>query len=247
MFGADFIRDVNPGEIVVIDKNGMKSTDAIKENKTAACIFEYIYFARPDSVLDGANVYDARFEAGRLLAREYKIDADIVIGVPDSGVPSAQGYAIESGIAYSEGFIKNRYIGRTFIEPSQFMRERSVRLKLNPLKKLINGKRVIMLDDSIVRGTTSRKIVDILRLAGAKEVHLLVASPPITSSCYFGIDTAHRKELIAETHEIEEIRDMLGVDSLRYLNLENLVKTPIGAKLNFCTGCFTGKYPMGLE
>ncbi|MCL2383117.1 MAG: amidophosphoribosyltransferase [Oscillospiraceae bacterium] len=244
LVGAEFIKDVEPGEIVIIDKDGIKSVQAIKEEKTAACIFEFIYFARPDSVIDGANVYDARFEAGRLLAQECKIDADIVIGVPDSGLPSAQGYAMELGLPYSEGFIKNRYIGRTFIQPSQFMRERSVSLKLNPLKKLINGKRVVMLDDSIVRGTTSKKIVDILRKAGAKEIHFLVASPPIRCCCYFGIDTPHRKHLIADTHSVEEIKETLGVDSLHYISLEKLIQTPVGAKLNFCTACFDGSYPM---
>ena len=245
--GAEFVRDVNPGEIVVIDKKGLQSIQAIKQDKTAACIFEFIYFARPDSVIDGANVYEARFEAGRMLAKEHKVDADIVIGVPDSGIPSAQGYSMESGIAYSEGFIKNRYIGRTFIQPSQFMRERSVKLKLNPIKSLINGKRVIMIDDSVVRGTTSRKIVNILRKAGATEVHFLVASPPVTHSCHFGIDTPHRRHLIAATHTQEEIREMLGVDSLNFISLENLTKTPVGSKVKFCTACFDGKYPMEVE
>ena len=245
--GAEFIRDVNPGEIIVIDKSGMKSIQAVKESKAASCIFEYIYFARPDSVIDGASVYDARFEAGRLLAKECKIEADIVIGVPDSGLPSAQGYAQESGIPYSEGFIKNRYIGRTFIQPSQFMRERSVKLKLNPIRNLINGKRVIMLDDSIVRGTTSKKIVDILKKAGAKEVHFLVASPPVKFSCYFGIDTPHRQNLIGNTHTTEQIKEMLGVDSLHYLSLENLIKTPVGGKLNFCTACFNSEYPVDIS
>lgn len=245
--GAEFIRDVNPGEIVIIDKNGLKSIQAINEPKKALCIFEFIYFARPDSVIDGASIYNARFEAGRLLAKERKIDADIVIGVPDSGLPSAAGYAKESGIPYSEGFIKNRYIARTFIQPSQFMRERSVKLKLNPIKNLIEGKRVVMLDDSIVRGTTSQKIVEILRKAGAKEVHFLIASPPVKYGCYFGIDTPHRRHLIANKHSIEEIKEMLGVDSLHYLSLESLRKTPIGAKLDFCTACFDGKYPMDVK
>ena len=245
--GADFVRDVNPGEIITINKDGIKSMQAIQEDKSAICIFEYVYFARPDSVMDGASVYNSRFEAGRLLAKQCKIDADIVIGVPDSGLPSAIGYATESGIPYSEGFIKNRYIGRTFIQPSQFMRERSVRLKLNPLKNLINGKRVVMLDDSIVRGTTSKKIIEMLRKAGATEVHFLVASPPVKYGCYFGIDTPHRRHLIANTHTQEEIREMLGVDSLHYLTLDGLVKAPVGSKLNFCTACFDGKYPMDVK
>ena len=245
--GATLIRDVEPGEIITIDKNGMKSTKAIDTGKSALCIFEYVYFARPDSKVDGANVHKARYEAGRLLAKECKIDADIVIGVPDSGIPSAEGYADESGIPYSEGFIKNRYIGRTFIQPSQFMRERSVKLKLNPLKELIEGKRVIMIDDSIVRGTTSKKIVDMIRKAGATEVHFLVVSPPIKHCCYFGIDTPHRKHLIANTHNQEEIREMLGVDSLHYLTIDSLIKAPIGSKLNFCTACFDGKYPIEVK
>ena len=245
--GADFVRDVEPGEIVTIDKEKMKSTKATNLKSSAICIFEYVYFARPDSIVDGVNVYNARFEAGRLLAKEYKVDADIVIGVPDSAIPSAQGYAKESGIPYSEGFIKNRYIGRTFIQPSQFMRERSVKLKLNPLKGLINGKRVIMIDDSIVRGTTSKKMVEILRKAGAKEVHFLVVSPPVKHCCYYGIDTPHRRHLIASTHSVEEIKKMLEVDSLYYLSLESLIKSPIGAKLNYCTACFSGKYPINVD
>jgi len=242
--GAGLIRDIEPGEIVIIDKKGIKECKAIESNKSALCIFEHVYFARPDSVIDGANVYNARFEAGKLLARECKIDADIVIGVPDSGIATAQGYAMESKIPYSEGFIKNRYIGRTFIQPSQFMRERSVKLKLNPLKELIKGKRIIMLDDSIVRGTTSKKIVEILRKAGAKEVHFLVASPPVKYCCYFGVDTPHRKHLIANTKTKEEIQEMLGVDSLNYLSLESLLKSPCGTKLNFCAACFSGDYPI---
>ena len=245
--GAEFVRDVAPGEIIVIDKEGLKSVQAIKEDKSAFCIFEFVYFARPDSVIDGVSVYNARVEAGRLLAKQCKIEADIVIGVPDSGLPSAVGYSRESGIPYSEGFIKNRYIGRTFLQPSQFMRERSVMLKLNPLRNLINGKRVIMLDDSIVRGTTSKKIIDMVRKAGAKEIHFLIASPPIKYGCYFGVDTPHRKHLVGNTHTVEEIREMLGADSLHYIDLKALLKSPVGTNLNFCSACFDGNYPMNVD
>ena len=240
---ADFVRDVKPGEIVIIENKDLKSVQSIDEGRSAACIFEHVYFARPDSVIDGASVYHSRFEAGRLLAKEITIDADIVVGVPDSGLASAQGYAMESGMPYSEGFIKNRYIGRTFIQPSQFLRERSVRMKLNPLKTIIKDKRVIIIDDSIVRGTTSKQMVDMIKKAGAKEIHFLVTSPPIKHSCYYGVDTPHRKHLISCTHTTEEIKELLGVDTLHFISQESLVKSPLGAKLDFCTACFDGKYP----
>jgi len=241
---AEFIRDVEPGEVVVIDKDGLRS---IKDNcpgTSNMCIFEFIYFARPDSIIEGASVYEARKEAGRLLAKEHPVEADLVIGVPDSGLSAAIGYAEESGIPYGEGLIKNRYIGRTFIQPTQSQREIGVKIKLNALKSSIEGKRIVMIDDSIVRGTTSRRIVSMLKDAGAKEVHLRVSSPPFKWPCYFGTDIPSRKQLVACNNTIDEIRDMIGADSLGYLSLESLSKMAVGAKCGFCDGCFTDKYPM---
>ncbi|MCX7842542.1 MAG: amidophosphoribosyltransferase [Clostridia bacterium] len=242
--GAEYIRDVNPGEIVVIDEDGLKSYQTEVKEKSQVCIFEFVYFARPDSFIDGASVHTARMEAGRLLSREHPVDADIVIGVPDSGLTAALGYSLESGIPYGQGLIKNRYVGRTFIQPDQSQRETGVRIKLNAIKSEIEGKRVIMVDDSIVRGTTTKRIVQILKNAGAKEVHMRVSSPPIKYPCYFGIDTPSRKQLVASTHSLEDIRQMIGADSLGYLSLEGLLKTPVGAKHSFCTACFHGQYPM---
>jgi amidophosphoribosyltransferase len=245
--GAEFVRDINPGEILIIDKNGIKSIDFKKDKKTAFCIFEYVYFARPDSKIDGESVYSSRLEAGRQLARECKIDADIVIGVPDSGIPAAIGYSRESKIPYSEGFVKNRYVGRTFIQPSQFLRDQSVKLKLSALEEQVSGKRVIMIDDSIVRGTTSKKIVALLKDAGAKEVHMLISSPPVKFPCYLGMDTPKREKLIANTHTIEEIREMIGADSIYFLSIEGLKKAPVHSKLDFCTACFDGDYPVEIK
>ncbi len=246
--GAEFIRDVLPGEVVIIDQNGLRTIQTLAQvpdkKKTALCIFEHVYFARPDSVIDGANVYQSRFEAGRKLAQEYKIDADAVIGVPDSGVASALGYAFESGLPYIEGMIKNRYIGRTFIQPSQAMREQSVAMKLIPIATRIAGKRLIMIDDSIVRGTTSKIIVQMLKKAGATQVHMLVSSPPVKYPCYFGIDTSDKGTLIANTTNIEGIRQTIGADSLGFISLEGLLQTPVGAKCSFCKACFDGNYPI---
>lgn len=244
--GGKLVRNVLPGEIIVIDKKTMKSVQAVKENKTALCAFEFIYFARPDSTIDKVNVYNSRFKAGRLLAKQCKIEADIIIGVPDSGVPAAIGYAIESGIPYVEGFIKNRYIGRTFIQPSQFMRDKTVMLKLNPIVSNIKGKRIIMVDDSLVRGTTSKKIIAMLRKAGAKEVHFVLASPPIKYSCYYGIDSK-RKHLIANKHSVKKIREIIGADSLNYITEENLIKAIENVKCNLCTACVNGKYPIKVK
>ena len=242
--GAEYVRDVNPGEIVVIDESGLKSIQTETPKDSKLCIFEYIYIARPDSYIDGVSVYRARVEAGRRLAKEYPVDADVVFGVPDSGLSAALGYSMESGIPYGVGLIKNRYVGRTFIKPGQGQRESSVIIKLNALKEAINGKRVIMIDDSIVRGTTSKRIVQILRNAGAKEVHMRVSSPPYKFPCYFGVDVSSKSELIAAKYSIEEIRKNIGADSLGFLSLESLLKTPVGAKCGFCTACFTGDYPM---
>lgn len=242
--GAELVRDVAPGEIVVLSESGISSMQTNVPGKSSMCIFEFIYFARPDSFIDGASVYESRIEAGKILAKEYPIEADLVIGVPDSGLTAALGYSMQSGIQYGQGFIKNRYIGRTFIQPEQNQRELYVRIKLSVMKSLIRGKRVIMIDDSIVRGTTSNRIVQLLKDAGAKEVHMLVSSPPITHPCFFGIDTSSRKQLVASTHTVEQIREMVGADTLGYISLEGLLKTPIGAKCNFCDACFNGNYPM---
>lgn len=243
--GGEFIRDVLPGEIVVIDGKDMKSIQGVKEKKSALCAFEYIYFARPDSIIDGASVYSARFKSGILLSQECEIDADIVIGVPDSGISAAIGYAVGSGIPYVEGFMKNRYVGRTFIQPKQFLREKSVNLKLNPIVNNVKGRRVIMVDDSLVRGTTSKRIVSILKKAGAKEVHLVLACPPIKYACHYGIDTP--QNLIASEHSVEEIKEVIGADSLHYLSEENMIKAIEGVQLNLCTACTSGKYPVEVE
>ncbi|MDP4145976.1 MAG: amidophosphoribosyltransferase [Bacillota bacterium] len=241
--GAEFVRDVNPGEIVIIDKEGLRSINFAEKTKCETCVFEYIYFARPDSVIDGINVYLSRVAAGRKLYEEAPAEADIVIGVPDSGISAAVGYAEASGIPYGVGLIKNRYVGRTFIAPSQEMRERAVSVKLNPLKVNIEGKRVVLIDDSIVRGTTSKKLVDMLKKAGAKEVHFRVSSPVIKFPCYFGIDTPHRSGLIGAHATLEEINEAIGSDSIGYLSIEGLVET-LGKDKSFCLGCLNGIYPI---
>jgi amidophosphoribosyltransferase len=241
--GAELIRDVKPGEIVIIDKEGLKSISFAERIKHETCAFEYIYFARPDSIIDGINVYSARIEAGKQLFKEHPIEADIVIGVPDSGMQAAMGYSKASGIPYETGFIKNKYVARTFIAPSQELRERAVAVKLNPLRVNIEGKRVIIIDDSIVRGTTSKKLVDSLRKAGAVEVHFIAASPVVKYPCYFGIDTPYRKDLIGAQLAIENIRKEIGADSLGFLSLEGLMIS-LGGKNKFCLGCFNGIYPV---
>lgn len=243
--GADFVRDVLPGEIVTIDENGIHSNKAHCKSKSNLCVFEYIYFARPDSVIDGACVEHARMRAGAFLAKESPVDADIVIGVPDSGLDAALGYANESGIPYGIGFIKNRYIGRSFIQPNQNQREDAVRIKLNVIKENIKDKRVIMIDDSIVRGTTCARIVNLLREAGAKEVHMRVSSPPFKYPCYFGTDVDSQENLIACQYEsTDEIARVIGVDSLAYLSIDATHKIAREASVGFCDGCFTGEYPI---
>lgn len=242
--GAELVRDVEPGEMVIIDDNGLRSQYFAQPNKRALCSFEYIYFARPDSIIDSQTVYTARVEMGRQLARETKFKADVVISVPDSGTPAAIGYSLESGIPFGEGLIKNRYIGRTFIQPEQKKRDLGVRIKLNAVKSMVQGKSVIMVDDSIVRGTTSGKIVNMLKESGAKSVHMCVSSPPIIYPCYYGIDTSVRKELIASTKTIEEIRQFIGADSLHYLSLDGLHRSIANVKFNrLCYACFSGDYP----
>jgi len=242
--GAEFVRDVLPGEIVTITKHGIHSDTrmCLPKNKEARCIFEYIYFARPDSNLDGVNVYQSRIMAGRYLAMDSPVEADLVVGVPESGNAAALGYSLQSGIPYGTAFVKNSYVGRTFIKPKQSSRESSVRVKLNVLKETVKGKRIIMIDDSIVRGTTSDRIVGMLKEAGAKEVHMRVSSPPFLWPCYFGTDVPAREQLIAYDRTVEEIRQIIGADSLGYLEISRLEEMVGG--LPICRGCFTGKYPM---
>jgi amidophosphoribosyltransferase len=242
--GAEFVRDVLPGEIVTITEGKIISDTSlcIPKEQEARCIFEYIYFARPDSEIDGISVYHSRIMAGRFLAKDHPVDADIVVGVPESGNAAALGYSLESGIPYGTAFVKNGYVGRTFIKPKQSSRESSVRVKLNVLKEAVSGKRVIMIDDSIVRGTTSDRIVGMLKEAGATEVHVRISSPPFISECYFGTDVPSKDQLIAYNRTVEEIRQIIGADSLGYLNLERLPQMVEG--LPICTGCFTGKYPI---
>ncbi len=242
--GAEFVRDVLPGEIVTINESGISSDTSmcLPRSKEARCIFEYIYFARPDSCIDGVSVYHSRIAAGRFLAKDHPVEADLVVGVPESGNAAALGYSLESGIPYGTAFVKNGYVGRTFIKPKQSSRESSVRVKLNVLKEAVNGKRVIMIDDSIVRGTTSDRIVSMLKEAGATEVHVRISSPPFLYECYFGTDIPSREQLIAYNRSIEEIRQIIGADSLGYLEINRLPELVEG--LPICTGCFTGNYPM---
>jgi len=239
---GQFIRDLKPGEIVVIKDNTVISTDAGAAATGALCSYEYVYFARPDSTIDGKNVYDVREIAGMTLAAEQPVNADIIIGVPDSGTPAAIGYSLGSGIPYKPGLIKNKYIGRTFIQPTQAQREVGVRMKLNPIDKIVEGKSVVLVDDSIVRGTTMRKIISLIRSVGAKEVHLRICSPPIRNCCYFGVDTPDIKDFIATSYTIDEIRQELGADSLGFLSIEGLLQS-LGSA-DYCIGCFSGKYPI---
>ncbi len=244
--GATMVRDLLPGEILVFDKDGVRSiTDHCNKAEPKMCVFEYIYFARPDSVIDGCSVHEARVRAGAFLALEHPVQADIVIGVPDSGIDAAIGYSRQSGIPYGIGFIKNKYIGRTFISPGQKSREDKVKIKLNPISEVVKGKRVVLIDDSIVRGTTSARIVRLLRDAGAKEVHMRVSAPPFLNPCYYGTDIDSREWLIACKHTIPEIEKIIGVDSLGYLSLTNVHLIARGEKGlgGYCSACFDGEYP----
>ena len=242
--GAEFDRDILPGEIVVADKNGVRSdTSHCGKAEKRLCVFEFIYFARPDSVIDGSSVHIARQRAGAFLALEHPVQADVVIGVPDSGLDAAMGYARQSGIPYGMGFIKNKYIGRTFISPTQDLRENEVNIKLNPIRSVVEGKRVVLIDDSIVRGTTCRRTIDLLRKAGAKEIHMRVSAPPFVSECYYGTDIDDKNKLIANHHTVEEIAEIIGVDSLGYLSIEDVVKLADNTQGGFCTACFGGGYP----
>lgn len=246
--GAEFVRDLEPGEIVVVQDGEIRSIKTyVGKQKHTMCIFEYLYFARPDSVIEGQSTHDARMLAGKYLAQQYPADADVVIGVPDSGICAAMGYALESGIPYGQGFIKNKYIGRSFIEPTQAMRENAVRIKLNVLRSTVEGKRVVMVDDSIVRGTTSKRIVALLRKFGAKEVHVRSSAPPFTSPCYFGTDVPSKDQLIATNHTLEEMRQIIGADSLGFLDVELLKKIIPNADCDYCDGCFSGRYPIDVD
>lgn len=241
--GATFDRDIAAGEIVVVSEDGVKSYPMEGNKHDGMCIFEFIYFARPDSVIDGSSVHEARLRAGAFLAQEHPVDADVVIGAPDSGIDAAIGYARESGIPYGVGFIKNRYIGRTFIQPTQKQRMNAVRIKLNAVASTVRGKRVVLVDDSIVRGTTSKHTVQLLRDAGAAEVHYRLSSPPFINMCYFGTDIDSVNNLIAANHTLEEIREIIGVDSIGFLSIDACDKLAEHSTCGFCKGCFTGEYP----
>jgi amidophosphoribosyltransferase len=241
--GAQYLREIEAGEVVIVDQNGMRSEHIEVVEPPALCMFEYIYFARPDSVLSGRSIYMARYQMGRALAREHAVDADVVMAVPDSAIPGGIGYAAESGLPYVEGLIKNRYIGRTFISPDQNVRNQGVQLKFNPIVENLRGQRVVVVDDSIVRGTTTPRIVSLLRDAGAREVHLRITSPPIMHPCYLGVDMATYKELIAANLTVDQIRARVGADSLGYLSVDRLVESTGRERSDFCLGCLTGAYP----
>ncbi|MFW5986311.1 MAG: amidophosphoribosyltransferase [Halanaerobiales bacterium] len=247
MIGAEFVREVEPGELVVINKEGLKSIKYSSERPYSFCIFEFIYFARPDSNIGGQNVHLARKEMGRQLAAEMNIDADLVIPIPDSGTAAALGFSEESGIPFSKGIMRNRYVGRTFIQPTQKIRDLKVRIKLSPIKDIIRGKRVILVDDSIVRGTTSNQIINRVKEAGATEVHIAISSPPVIDPCFYGLDTSKRQELIARDMTVEQIADHIGADSLTYLSHEGLIKSINVDGYGFCTACFSGEYPVDIE
>ena len=251
IIGANFVRDVEPGEVIVIDKSGLTSLKPFGWTPSRLCVFEYVYFARPDSIVDGSGVYESRKRIGAELARESNVEADVVIPVPDSGVPSAMGYATETGLPYELGIIRNHYVGRTFIEPADHIRHLGVKLKHNASRAVIEGKRVVLVDDSIVRGTTSIKIIEMMRNAGAKEVHMRIASPPTSHSCYYGVDTPEREELLAAQNSVDQMRTFMGADTLAFVSIEGLYRA---MGLNgrdkempqYCDACFTGEYPVSL-
>ncbi len=246
LVGAKFVREVAAGEMVVIDANGVNSYHPFGEVKPGLCLFEFVYFARPDSQMYGRTIHTARYEMGRSLSEEHPVDADVIVPVPESGIPAAQGFAAASGIPYTDGLVKNRYIGRTFIEPSQMLRDQGIRLKLNPIPENLEGKRVALVDDSIVRGSTTRKLVAMVREAGATEVHLRVSSPPYRWPCFYGMDTSDRSTLIAARKDIDEIREHLDADSLGYLSLDRLMGATGVADAGFCTACLSGVYPTAI-
>jgi amidophosphoribosyltransferase len=244
--GGVFVRDIEPGEVVIINREQVLSFSFSEKTRRAVCAFEYVYFARPDSVIDNVDVYGARIRAGEILGRESAVKADLVIGVPDSGVPAAIGYGRATGTPFGLGIVKSKYIGRTFISPNQIQRERAVSVKHNVIASEVRGKRVIIIDDSIVRGTTSRRLVAILKAAGAREVHIRVCSPPVKCPCYFGIDTPHRKDLISNGNSVEELCQSLGADSLAFISVEGLLEA-LDGQGGYCLGCFTGEYPMPVQ
>ena len=243
--GASFVREVEPGEFITIDEDGLRSQRFAKA-RPAGCVFEYVYLARPDTTISGRSVYESRVEMGRQLAREHHVEADLVMPTPESGTPAAIGYAEESGIPFGNGLVKNAYVGRTFIQPSQTIRQLGIRLKLNPLRSVVEGKRLVVIDDSIVRGNTQRALVRMLREAGAKEVHVRISSPPVKWPCFYGIDFASRSELIANGLTIEEIGKSLGADSLGFISEEGMIAATEQPRERLCTACFTGKYPIEL-
>jgi amidophosphoribosyltransferase len=245
--GYEFVRDIDPGEMIVIDESGIVSNQIILEtDKKGLCVFEYVYFSRPDSVIDNLSVYEARYNMGKILADEHPVDADMVCGVPDSGLEAAMGYSAGSSLPLVSGFVKNRYIGRSFIFPSQKQRDAAVKMKLNPLSANVKGKRIILVDDSIVRGTTSAKIISSMRNAGAKEVHMLISSPPFRHTCHFGTDIDSEENLIANQMTIEQIRQKIGADSLGFISADGLIKACEKSRCALCTGCFTGDYPIDI-
>lgn len=245
--GADYIRDVNPGEIIQVDKNGFKVLGNFGKAQKKFCLFEYVYLARPDSILNNQLVHEARYNSGKILAVEAPVRADLVAAIPDSGTSSALGFAEKSGLPFGEILIKNRYIGRTFIQPEQHIREQGVKIKFNPMEKIIRGKRIVIVDDSIVRGTTIKKIIEMLRKCGVKEVHLRICSPPIRWPCYFGVDTPDKTRFIANGRLVSQIRKLIGADSLEYISLQGLIKASNQQKRELCHGCFTGKYPIEIK
>jgi amidophosphoribosyltransferase len=245
--GAEYVRDVAPGELLKISANGVESEQAVEPGRHALCMFEFVYFARPDSEMYDCTLYEARQRMGAAVARSAPVEADLVIGVPDSGTPAATGYAAESGIPFGEGLAKNRYVGRTFISPSQMLRQQGIRLKLNPMKHALAGKRVVVVDDSIVRGNTTRKLIALLREAGAAEVHMRITSPPVKWPCFYGIDTDTQEQLIGATKSIEEIREHIGADSLAYLSIEDMVAATGAPADSYCLACFDGNYPLEID
>ena len=244
IIGAEVIRDVAPGELIRVKGGVLEAEQAVPPEKPSLCIFEFVYFARPDSILQERTVYEARRYQGMALARTAPVEADMVIGVPDSGIPGAVGYAQGSGIPYGEGLVKNRYVGRTFISPTQSIRQQGIRMKLNPLRHIIKGQRIVVVDDSIVRGNTSKKLVQLLRDAGATEVHMRLTSPPVVWPCFYGIDTDSQDQLIAATHSVEEIAEFIGADSVAYLPLDDLIASTGRPAEEFCSACFSGDYPI---
>ena len=241
--GAELVRDVKPGEIIMITRDGIESINEVEQTITSTCSFEYIYFARPDSKMDEIGIYKARERAGEILAKNHPVDADVVTGAPDSGIPAAVGFSRASGIPYEIGLVKNRYIGRTFISPTQEMREHSVHVKMNALRANVEGKRIVLIDDSIVRGTTSKRLITLLKEAGALEVHLRISSPKVQYPCYFGIDTPYRSDLMASTNSTNEMAKIIGADSLEFLTIDELTES-LGGRDRFCMGCFSGVYPL---